>query len=191
MVWAVGNALIALALSFRDTWRGGFGRGAALALVAVAAVYGAVALSGVIFHTDMRFWVVALKPMAGHHWPILIAYIVPFTVFFFLSQRVLLTRLLRGDRASVGYWPAIAITVSGLVVLLAIAYVWLFAAGALPPLFDPLVTIVGLQFVPVLAMTAIVAVFCFRRTGEVWPGALVSGLLVTWYIVAGQATHVW
>ena len=40
-------------------------------------------------------------------------------------------------------------------------------------------------------MTAIVAVFCFRRTGEVWPGALVSGLLVTWYIVAGQATHVW
>lgn len=191
MVWALGNAVIALAASFRIPWRGGFIRGAVLALVSVGAVYLVVALTGIVFHTDMRFWVIALKPLADHHWPILLAYLAPFTLFFFLSQRLLLIRLLGGDPAAARYRPAIAITVGGLFVLLTFAYIWLLATGALPPLFDPLFTIVGLQFVPVLAMTAIIAVFCYRRTHDVWPGALVSALLVTWYIVGGQATHVW
>ena len=55
---------------------------------------------------------------------------------------------------------------------------------------DPLFTIVAIQFVPVLALTSIICVFAFRRTGGIHAGALICGLLVTWYVVAGQATHV-
>jgi hypothetical protein len=54
---------------------------------------------------------------------------------------------------------------------------------------DPLFTIVAIQFVPVLALTSAISVFAWRRTGRTAPGAFLCGLLVTWYVVAGQATH--
>jgi hypothetical protein len=50
-------------------------------------------------------------------------------------------------------------------------------------------TIVAIQFVPLLAMVAIISTFTWRRTGSSLPGALICGLFVTWYIVAGQATQ--
>jgi hypothetical protein len=40
-----------------------------------------------------------------------------------------------------------------------------------------------------LAFVAIVATFTIRRTGSSLPGALICALVVTWYIVAGQATQ--
>jgi chorismate mutase len=36
----------------------------------------------------------------------------------------------------------------------------------------------------------IIATFTWRRTGSAVPGALICGLLVTWYVVAGTATQV-
>ena len=48
----------------------------------------------------------------------------------------------------------------------------------------------GKQFVAVLALTGGLAVFTWRRTNGALLGAVVCGLLITWYIVAGQATHV-
>jgi hypothetical protein len=49
---------------------------------------------------------------------------------------------------------------------------------------------VAIQFVPLLAIVAIIATFTWRRTGSAVPGALICGLLVTWYVVAGTATQV-
>lgn len=187
IVWAIGNALIALIAGWR---LGGFGEAAIgrkllVALGAVAALYAAVALSGLLFTSDLRFWIVALKPMAGHHWPIFLAYLLPFTLFFYLSQRLLLGTVAQGS-----YRRAVIATVGGLALLLAVIYGWLFATGHVPPLIDPLFAIVLIQFVPVLAVTAIIAVFAWRRTGGVATGALICGLLISWYVVAGQATHV-
>jgi hypothetical protein len=51
-------------------------------------------------------------------------------------------------------------------------------------------TIVAIQFVPLLAICAVVATFTWRRTGSSLPGALICGLFVTWYVVAGTATQV-
>jgi hypothetical protein len=72
-----------------------------------------------------------------------------------------------------------------------VLYVWLFATGHLPTSLgvDVLFTVIAIQFVPVLALTGLVAVFTWRRTNGALAGAVVCGLLVTWYIVAGQATH--
>ena len=53
----------------------------------------------------------------------------------------------------------------------------------------PLSTIIGIQFIPVFATVAIISTFTWRRTGTSLPGALICGLLVTWYIVAGTATQ--
>jgi hypothetical protein len=57
------------------------------------------------------------------------------------------------------------------------------------PGFVPLSTIVAIQFVPLLAIAAIIATFTWRRTRSSLPGALICGLLVTWYVVAGTATQ--
>lgn len=192
LTWAIGNALIALFVggrlgAFRESQ---MARKAALALAAVAIVYLAVALSGVLFLTDLRFWVVALKPLADHHWWIFLVYFIPFTAFFWLSQRVLLGRIATGPVGYGQYGWAILATVGGLALLLIVIYAWLFATGHVPPLTDPLFAIVLIQFVPVLAVTAAIAVFAWRRTGGPAAGAMICGLLITWYVVAGQATHV-
>ena len=54
----------------------------------------------------------------------------------------------------------------------------------------PLSTIVAIQFVPLLAICAVIATFTWRRTGSSLPGALICGLFITWYVVAGTATQV-
>ncbi|MDX9997901.1 MAG: hypothetical protein WCY15_04430 [Phenylobacterium sp.] len=55
---------------------------------------------------------------------------------------------------------------------------------------EALNVIVALQFIPLLAALAGLCAFTWRRTGSHAPGALLSGLFVTWYVVAGTATHV-
>jgi hypothetical protein len=48
---------------------------------------------------------------------------------------------------------------------------------------------VAIQFFPLLAIVALIATFTYRRTNSYLPGAFISALFVTWYIVAGQATQ--
>jgi hypothetical protein len=80
---------------------------------------------------------------------------------------------------------------AGLILFLTLEYGWLFSTDRLLTLFrfDALRIIISIQFVPVLATVAIISTFTFRRTRSHLPGALICALLITWYIVAGQATH--
>ena len=63
-------------------------------------------------------------------------------------------------------------------------------AGALPAGINALSAIVAIQFVPLLLGLGVLAVHTWRRTGAWAPGGLIAGLFVTWYVVAGTATHV-
>jgi hypothetical protein len=49
---------------------------------------------------------------------------------------------------------------------------------------------VAIQFLPLMAVIATIATFTWRRTNSYVPGALICSLFVTWYVVAGTATHV-
>lgn len=206
LVWAVGNGLLALPavwLARRSAGAVGAAAGRAdarrlastvlLAFLSVAALYAAVLFAHFIFTTDFRFWVVALKPLAWHHVPTFLAYLIPFTAFFYVSQRALHATLsLRHAGPERQYATGLVATAGGFALMVALLYVWLFATGHLPNALgvDVLFTVIAIQFVPVLAVTGVVAVFTWRRTNSSLPGALICGLLVTWYIVAGQATHV-
>ncbi len=55
--------------------------------------------------------------------------------------------------------------------------------------FDPLTTVIAIQFVPVLAGVAAVMTFGWSRTGSHRSGAVLAGMLVTLYVVAGTATQ--
>jgi pimeloyl-ACP methyl ester carboxylesterase len=204
LVWALGTGAVALALPalvrrpFRHAPAGPAGGGqsgspfriAVAALVSVLALFLAVVASDVLFKTDLRYWVVALKLPAYHHWSAFAAYVAPITAFFFVSQQALHQTLALRDRGPiVHYATGVTATAGGMFALTAGLYLALFATGHLP-VSNALFSIIAIQFVPILAATGVIAVFTWRRTNQALPGALICGLFVTWYLVAGQATHV-
>ncbi len=156
---------------------------AVLIAIAVSAVgYLSLVLADRLFLVDFRFWVVALKLLSPHQAMIALIYLLPLTAFFWVSLTAL-------HRLTGRYRTAIAAMAGGFLLFLIVNYGTFFATGRLPTDFDPLSTVIAIQFVPVLAAAAIVSTFAWRRTGSALPGALICGLVVTWYMVAGTATQ--
>ncbi|HEV2365899.1 MAG TPA: alpha/beta fold hydrolase [Caulobacteraceae bacterium] len=195
MVWVLGNAALAL---LAGAWLGerrpigrrlglpDWVRAGVLAALVAGAIYALDALAG-LAAVDFRFWVVALRPFSARQAVAALSYVIPFTLFVLVAFRGA-GALARGGRGD--YAWAVAALAGGFAVLTGAQYAFLFATGALPVPAMALNTIVAMQFVPLLAGLAILAVHAWRRTGSFVPGALIGGLLVTWYMVAGTATHV-
>jgi pimeloyl-ACP methyl ester carboxylesterase len=199
MVWAIINALIALALMpfapKRSSRTGIIGQSILIALAATIAGYAALWLADLVFKIDFRFWIVALKLMSAKQFLIFLIYLLPITAFFVVALHVLHRNFSRlaTPRAAVYFTNILALTL-GFIVLLGLQYGTLWLTGKLfnplpDPGFVPLSTIVAIQFVPLLAICAVIATFTWRRTGSSLPGALICGLFVTWYVVAGTATQ--
>ena len=208
MVWAVLNG--AISLTRFATWHLGLQKkkglsagayGLALgigdvfrSILYAACTVGAGALlllaSDFFFKIDFRFWVVALKPMSLVQFKAFLAYLLPFSAFFLMSS-VAINGQLRpaGARAATRYFLAIASGAGGFLVFLVAQYLPLLAGGTILSPGEPLNVIIAMQFLPLLAITSILAVWFFDKTGRVWAGAAVNGIFVTWYIVAGQAFH--
>ncbi|MBY0521527.1 MAG: alpha/beta fold hydrolase [Sphingomonas sp.] len=162
------------------------------AIISVAAGYALLAVVDTLFHSDFRLWIVAIKLPSAEHLAIAAIYVVPLTIGFLASVRTLVGRLtVQGDGWLAQYgWAKLALAL-GFVVMLALDYGVFFATGQLPTALDPLSTVIALQFPVVLAAVAAIAIFTWRRTGSHRPGALIAGLLVTLYVVAGTATQGW
>jgi hypothetical protein len=199
MVWAAINALIALALMpfapKRASRTGIIMPSIGIALSTVTVGYAALWLADLAFKIDFRFWIVALKLMSAKQFLIFLIYLVPFTAFFVIALHLLHRNFstLAAGRAALYLTNILALTL-GFIVLLGLQYGTLFLSGKLfnplpDPGFVPLSTIVAIQFVPLLAIAAIIATFTWRRTGSSLPGALICGVFVTWYVVAGTATQ--
>jgi pimeloyl-ACP methyl ester carboxylesterase len=199
LVWAVINGLIALALMpltpKRARRSGVIGPSILIALVTVAVGYAALWAADLAFKIDFRFWIVALKLMSAKQSLIFLIYLLPFTAFFVMALHIL-HRNFSSLNASPGalYLTNILAMTLGFIVLIGAQYLTLWLSGKLfnplpDPAFVPLSTIIAIQFVPLLAIVAVIATFTWRRTGSSLPGALISGLFVTWYVVAGTATQ--
>ncbi|MCP3419922.1 alpha/beta fold hydrolase [Bradyrhizobium brasilense] len=199
LVWAIINGLITLALMRfapnRASRTGLVGQSVVIALASVAVGYAALWLADLAFKIDFRFWIVALKLMSAKQFLIFLIYLIPFTTFFVVALHVLHRNFSTMDapRGALYLTNILALTF-GFIVLLVLQYGTLWLTGKLfnpvpDPGFVPLSTIVAIQFVPLLAIVAVIATFTWRRTGSSLPGALIAGLFVTWYIVAGTATQ--
>jgi pimeloyl-ACP methyl ester carboxylesterase len=198
LVWASLNMLIVAALSFlpgapklqfnTQPWRS-----IVIAVATAAAGYGTLAVADFLFAIDFRFWIVALKLLDPERFVTALTYLVPFTIFFAVILRALHANLgTQTAGVTAQYWTNVAALAAGFTVLLLVQYGVLVATGRLPIFYmnDTLRTIIAIPFVPLLAIVAAIATFTFRRTNAYLPGAVLSGLFVTWYVVAGQATHV-
>ena len=181
MVWALVNAGLTLLVSRRLSraapphwWRA-----AMLALATVALGYAALVALAAWFTTDFRFWVVALKPFGADQLGIALVYLIPIT-FAHLVMLGTLTRLaVAGDSRIMRYGAAMLALAGGFVVLLVIDYGMFLATGRLPTAFDPLTTVIAIQFVPLLAAIAAIGTFTWYRTASAAPGGLLCGVLVT------------
>jgi hypothetical protein len=97
--------------------------------------------------------------------------------------------MVKGDSAAKQYATGIVALAGGFFLFLIAEYAPLFIRGALLIPQEALNAIISIQFLPILAIVAVIAIFTWRRTNSPLPGALISGLFVTWYIVAGTAVQ--
>jgi hypothetical protein len=206
MTWALGNAVIAAALfgawhalinrksgaaseHYGLATRGDLSLALQLAVALIAFIVALLALSDFLFKIDFRFWVVALKLPSTLHAQIVLSYLPAFA-FFFVVQGMVLHGQLRREGWSFRREMIVnmALLASGFVALLVVQYLPLLTGGTLT-FGEPLLSIVAFQFVPLLMFVAAVSTYFFRKTGNIYAGAAFNALFVTWYIVAGQATH--
>ncbi len=199
VTWALLNAaLVAVLTLFGKTplsvrFNTHVRRSIAAAVLTVLVGYVAVAVADFLFKIDFRFWFIALKLMSLDQARVFLVYIVPFTLYFVLALRALHSRLsVRSDTVAAQYFSNMAALTAGVVVFLAVEYGSLITTHHLQVLFfnDPLRVIISINFVPLLSTVAIIATFTYRRTNSYLPGAFICALVVTWYVIVGQATQV-
>ena len=104
VVWAILNAVLVAVLSLlpgspRAQFNPGAGRAIFLAALTVAVGYVAVVLLYAFFTVDLRYWFIALKPMAARQFPIFVAYLIPFALFFLVTLRALHATLTVGSHS--------------------------------------------------------------------------------------------
>ena len=195
LAWALLNALIIWVM-------GAFLRGprapshtrwvssASIALVTVGVGYFALWLTNRLFLADFRFWVVALKIMSHAQAIAFLFYVIPFTVFFAVALTALHRNLaVAGEGAAARYGTAVTAMAGGFLAFLAAEYMPLFLRDQLLNPEQPLNTVVAIQFLPLMAAVGVISAFAWKRTNSALPGALICGLFVSWYMVAGTATH--
>jgi pimeloyl-ACP methyl ester carboxylesterase len=204
LLWALGTGVISL-IGFYSIWYRSAGvspsdMGAPLdrrhianalgrATLVVAILYGIILALEFLLTVDARFWVVALKRMSLDQFIAFLIYLPGFTLFF-----LILAATLHGPDVRAGLSGSMVRNASmlagGFVVLLIVQYVPLFLGGTLAIASQPLLTIIAFQFVPLLALAALVSTFCWYRTGTIYTGAFINSILITWYMVAGTAMQV-
>jgi pimeloyl-ACP methyl ester carboxylesterase len=196
MAWALLNALITLVLgvflkSTAPRAPSRWGMSIAIALATVGIGYAALLLADFFFKIDFRFWVVALKLLSVDQFATFLIYLVPFTVFFIVAFRALHGFIaVERDTPARMYGSAFAALAGGFALFIGVQYAPLFVAGHLLVPAQALNAIISIQFLPLMGVLSVISLFTWRRTNSYLPGALISGLFVTWYIVAGTATHV-
>jgi pimeloyl-ACP methyl ester carboxylesterase len=218
MFWALVVALISLILfllwhfisnkkkgaamsDYGLTWKeqgvrwGRIGKSFLLAVIVVFAAYLSLIFSDWAFQTDFRIWVFAVKPMSALRFDALLGYLIPFTLYFLVLGIILHGQMRPGkaDGPAPAAWKEmiinILLTITGFILFLLFQYLPLFRGGTLAIPEAHLAGIVLFQYIPIFIIVSLIATYFYRKTGHIYVGAFINGLLITWIIVAGQATH--
>jgi hypothetical protein len=133
--------------------------------------------------------------MSALQFRIFACYLIPFTAYFVILGLVMHGQMRprgkNGSEISRGaeMWINVAISIIGFTVMLLIQYIPLFAGGTLLFVNESLFSIIAFQLLPIFTIVALVGTYFYRKTGHIWAGAFLNGMLVTWIVVASQAIH--
>lgn len=165
-------------------------RSAALGVSVVVPTYLAVFFFDWAWTSDVRFFVFNIKPVNFVHMQITLDYLWPFLLYF-VALSVIVFGQLRPRMKSLGTFM-LAVTVLlvvGYIGFLGLEYGVLFATGQLLTSSQPLLTIVGDQFLPIFIIIGTVASYFFWKTGRIYTGVVVLTLLIPAIVVASTATQ--
>ncbi|MCX8131178.1 MAG: alpha/beta fold hydrolase [Clostridia bacterium] len=166
-----------------------------LSALVIASAYLLSVMALVFFKVDFRIWVVALKAMNTSQLGMFFIYLIPFFIFFLINGLAAHSYLRfktnegNGRSAAISYVASAAIGCLGMAVLVILQVVHLLTAETLMFPTEALQGIIAYQFVPLLAFTGFVTVYFNKKTSNIFTGAFVNAMFITWYVVAGQATH--
>lgn len=164
------------------------GKSFLLALCSVAAAYVAVFFFQWAWSSDVRLWVVNVKPMTTMYLPVFLSYVWPLFVYFLVVSVVLFGQL-RTRVTTLGKFMTIvtALMTVGFVGLIGVEYGASWATGQLATATQPLLAIVAFQFIPVFIIAGTVLSYFFWKTGRIWTGVFISSLFITGMIVTNTA----
>ncbi len=216
MIWAVLNGAIIIGLfllwhylSNRDkatmtnygiTWENKYikwrkiGKSLLFGFSVVTLVYILASFCNWAFRVSPHYWVFTIKQLTVDDFFVFLSYLAPFT-FYFIAFGILFHGEFRSSDISdsslkIEMIKNFCIITIPFAILLLAEYIPRIMGGTLLTAGRPLWTIIAFQFIPILGIAALVSTFSFRKTGRIYPGAFVNGTLITWLIVASQATHV-
>ena len=165
------------------------GKSFLLASLIALSAYLTLVLSSAVFTIDYRLWVFAIKPMNLLQARIALSYLIPFVLFFTVYGVALFGQLRRDLSPLRETALVVALSTLGFVGLIVFQYVPLFMGNTLAIPSESLWSIIAFQFVPLMTIVGLVTAYFQRATGHVYVGAFLSGMLVTWIVVASQAIH--
>jgi pimeloyl-ACP methyl ester carboxylesterase len=169
------------------------GKSFLLALIICVAAYLTLLFSHLVFTTDYRLWVFAIKPMTLLHFRIFLSYLIPFAFYFLIIGMILHGELRCGKKGELKAWQEMLINIflliTAYIIFETLGYLPFFAGGTLAIPEAALWYIVMFQFFPIFTIVALISTYFYRKTGHIYTGAFLNAMLITWIIVAGQATH--
>ncbi len=159
-----------------------------LALAVIVGIYVIVFLVDLIFKTDFRLWVYAVKTFGAHHFVAFLKYTPVFFIYYFINAIVVAvnTKDVKGFK---GYLYAMALNAGGLILFLIWHYGKLFltGVGAFPTLALQPILLYGL--IPSLALAAVFAKKIYEKTNNVWVAAFLNSMLFTLITVANTTIY--
>ena len=171
----------------------------ALLFAAVLAVLShfLVSLAKWALEVDFRFWVFSFKHMDFNRFLIFLRYLPLFIIFFLVNGLILHGQFRLKEYSTEGKTMLVwmlantAINLVGLLILIGLQLGSLFLTETLFFTMEhsELLVILGYQFILLLAFASCLSTYLFRKTGNIYVGALANGFIVTWYIVSAQAIH--
>lgn len=164
------------------------GKSFLLALSSVVAAYAAVFFFEWAWSSDVRIWVLNIRPVSTGYLPVFLSYVWPFFIYFLVVSTIIFGQL-RPRVTTLGRFMGsiTGILVVGYVALIGVEYGGLWATGQLTTVTQPLLAIVAFQFVPLFLIVGSVLSYFFWKTGRIWTGVFVSTMLVTAMVVVNTA----
>jgi len=197
VLWGIASLLLTIGvrhwrngLPVRETLRAElperkqFNRAAFAGIAGAGVMYLCALLVDTVPGGALTAWAATVQPLTPARWVAFVVYLLAL-VGIVVTLSVGLARLLPCSWSLArSLRGALAVTCSGLLVLLLAQYVPLFAGFGMPIPLLGAVAISMLRALTLLAIITVLIVVTGRLTDTPWPGGVLAGLLVAWWLVS-------
>ncbi|HHV13496.1 MAG TPA: hypothetical protein GXX75_24790 [Clostridiales bacterium] len=167
------------------------GKAFLLAAAIVGVPYILLLVLNKIFVVDFRFLVIPFMPMDFKHFGMFLLYLIPLAIGYIAISAVLLrvrVNKFSSDKANTIATYAVNwfVLCSGLIVYVILQYTHLSSTGITRWVSYPIGPMLGImcfQLIPLFTVVSFISTYFQRKTANVYTGAFINAMLITWYMV--------